>query len=181
MPIQFPIPPRDNPFDRVQWQRGARVPQQQVNPNLGRVGVPFSASTLNPGHGRGVRVPVNVRNLGKQYQATLPARVNPAPTNAPKCCIWDGVVMKMNARALAPTIWVLSGVSRDGTGATLASCQVLVFSTVNKEFIAETTSDGSGNWSVYVTRGWPFFLVEYKAGSPDVAGTSVNTIAPAVL
>lgn len=74
----------------------------------------------------------------------------------------------------------LSGVSRDDTGAALGSCTVKVFLTPSDSKFAELTSDGSGDWSIPdlgATIG-PFYLVEYKAGSPDRAGTSVNTLAP---
>ena len=72
----------------------------------------------------------------------------------------------------------LSGRSLDSTGATLGNCRVLIFRTEDNSFVLETTSDASGNWSVTLNKGGPFFLVEYKAGSPDVAGTSLNTLAP---
>jgi hypothetical protein len=74
----------------------------------------------------------------------------------------------------------LSGVSRDSVGATLGACTVKVFRTVNDTKAFETVSDGSGNWAVAdvgVEPG-PFYYVEYKAGSPDVAGTSLNTNVP---
>ncbi len=80
MPIQFPPPKRGNPFDRWQWQAGSKGPQQQIAPNLARVGTPFSQLSLNPGIGSGVRVPVNLRNLGQFYQHgdKSGARLNPA-------------------------------------------------------------------------------------------------------
>ena len=74
----------------------------------------------------------------------------------------------------------LSGVSRDSSGATMGSCRVMIFRTEDKAFVVETTSDASGNWSVNLMRGGPFFLVEYKAGVPALAGTSVNTLAPVI-
>ena len=72
----------------------------------------------------------------------------------------------------------LNGVSRDSAGATLGNCRVMIFRTQDMSFVMETTSDASGNWSVTLNKGGPFFLVEYKTGSPDVAGTSVNTLTP---
>jgi hypothetical protein len=75
----------------------------------------------------------------------------------------------------------LAGVSRDSAGAALATCTVKIFRTVNDTKAFETTSDGSGNWSipdVGVEPG-PFYYVEYKTGSPDRAGTSLNTNLPA--
>lgn len=72
----------------------------------------------------------------------------------------------------------LSGVSRDASGAPLGNVRVLVFRTSDNAFIAETLSDASGNWSLVITVGGPFFLVEYLAGAPDVFGTSPNNLVP---
>jgi len=72
----------------------------------------------------------------------------------------------------------MSGVSKDSAGATLGSCRVMIFRTEDNSFVTETTSDASGNWSVGLLKGGPFFAVAYKAGSPDVAGTTVNTLTP---
>jgi len=72
---------------------------------------------------------------------------------------------------------ILSGLSKDSAGAILGNCQVLVFRTESKVLVAETISDAAGAWSVGVPDVGPYFLVEYKVGSPDVAGSSVNTLA----
>jgi hypothetical protein len=72
----------------------------------------------------------------------------------------------------------LSGVSKDSAGANLGSCNVMIFRTEDKSFVGQTTSDASGNWSVPLMKGGPFFTVAYKAGSPDVAGTTLNTLTP---
>lgn len=75
----------------------------------------------------------------------------------------------------------LSGVSRDSAGAALGGCTVKVFLTGNDTKQFETVSDGSGNWSIDVgANPGPFYYVEYKVGSPDRAGTSINTNVPAV-
>ena len=43
--------------------------------------------------------------------------------------------------------------------------------------VGDVTSDATtGAWTFAVTGGSPFFLVEYKTGGPDKAGTSVNTL-----
>lgn len=74
----------------------------------------------------------------------------------------------------------LSGVSRDSAGAALGGCTVKVFLTGNDTKQFETVSDGSGNWSIDVgANPGPFYYVEYKIGSPDQAGTSINTNVPA--
>lgn len=74
---------------------------------------------------------------------------------------------------------VLSGVSRDSTGAPLAGCTVNLFRTVDNSFVDSTVSDGSGAWSIPTMARGPFFLVEYLAGSPDRFGTSPNTLVAA--
>jgi hypothetical protein len=76
----------------------------------------------------------------------------------------------------------LAGVSRDSAGAALGTCVVKIFLTVNDVKQFEKTSDGSGNWSVADSElganPGPFYYVEYKVGSPDRAGTSINTNVP---
>ena len=72
----------------------------------------------------------------------------------------------------------LSGLSKNNTGGILGNCQVLIFRTEDKSLAGETTSDADGNWSILMLKGGPFFYVEYKTGSPDVAGTSLNTLTP---
>lgn len=181
MPIQFPQPSRDNPLDRWLWQRGAAIPLQQRAPNLGHVGVPFTSATLSPGFPRRHNRAVNVRDLGKIFTVRGRAVVNPPESLKSPKQIQDSSTQRVYQRVLVSTRYALSGVSRDNVGVALGDCTVMVFSNVDRTLIAETTSDGSGFWSVPVVRGWPFFLVEYKAGSPDVAGTSVNTLVPAIV
>jgi hypothetical protein len=72
----------------------------------------------------------------------------------------------------------IRGVTRDGTGAALASCVVQLFRTVDDLIMGEVTSDGSGNYAIRAGVGGPFYLVAYKAGGTDVAGTTVNTLIP---
>ncbi len=75
-------------------------------------------------------------------------------------------------------LYTISGVTRDSTGATLDSCVVDIFDTVTNNFLATTVSDTNGNYSIGVN-GSPaarFYAVAYKAGSPDVEGTTVNTL-----
>lgn len=78
----------------------------------------------------------------------------------------------------APTLRI-TGVTRDSTGATLASCVVQLFSTVNDRIVNETTSDGSGNYTFIVGGSLTYYIVAYKAGAPDVAGTTANTLVEA--
>jgi len=70
----------------------------------------------------------------------------------------------------------ISGVTRDSTGAALASCAVIAYRTADNSIAAMTTSDASGNYRVDASQAITHYVVAYKAGSPDVAGTSLNTI-----
>jgi len=100
---------------------------------------------------------------------------------APRPNIYPGSILagaKTFRSKLGTLNMTLSGLSRDNTGAALGNCRVLIFRTEDNSFVLETTSDASGNWSVSLLKGGPFFLVEYKAGAPDVAGTSKNNLAP---
>ena len=82
--------------------------------------------------------------------------------------------------------YVISGITQDSTGAALGSCAVSVFETIPNAALNEpqgrlvgmTVSDAAGNYSVDVTTaaGTTFFVVAYKAGAPDVMGTTVNTL-----
>lgn len=72
----------------------------------------------------------------------------------------------------------LSGVTRDSAGAVLVSCEVDAFVTGTDAKVATVTSDAvTGAFQLFVPVSGPFYLVAYKAGAPDVAGTTVNTLA----
>ena len=76
----------------------------------------------------------------------------------------------------APT---LNGITRDSTGAALGNCAVEIFRTWDDVRIGKTTSDGAGNFQFFPTSSGPYYLVAYLPGSPDVAGTTVNTLTAA--
>jgi hypothetical protein len=74
----------------------------------------------------------------------------------------------------------VTGQCVDNTGAILANAVVLGFRQSDNLFVGRTTSDANGNYSL----GSPYpgvshFIVAYLAGSPDVAGTTVNNLIPA--
>lgn len=73
----------------------------------------------------------------------------------------------------------ITGITKDSAGAALAACQVQLFRTVDDAFVQEVTSDGAGAYVLTPTVSGPFYIVAYKAGSPDVAGTTLNTLIPA--
>ena len=70
----------------------------------------------------------------------------------------------------------ISGVTRDSAGAALGACIVQLFRTPSDSAAQEIISDASGNFSFDNPGSGPFYIVAYKAGAPDLAGTTVNTI-----
>lgn len=76
--------------------------------------------------------------------------------------------------------WKLDGITKDSTGAVLGSCVVELFYTNTDMPISKQVSDPTtGAFSFLIgPNSGNFYLVAYKAGSPDVAGTTVNTLAP---
>lgn len=70
----------------------------------------------------------------------------------------------------------LTGISRDANGLPLGNCTIKMFRNWDDAMIASTVSDGSGNYTLYPPSSGPYYLVEYLAGSPDVAGISKNNL-----
>ena len=74
------------------------------------------------------------------------------------------------------------GITRDSNGNPLAACTVQVYRTDTQQIVDQETSDANGNYMVQVPVGFSqaqpmtWYVVAYKAGSPDVAGTTVNTL-----
>lgn len=71
----------------------------------------------------------------------------------------------------------ISGVTKDSAGVALPGVSVAVYSQ-SQQFLAETVSDGAGAYSFTNIGVGSVFVVAYLAGAPDVAGTTVNNIAP---
>ena len=71
-----------------------------------------------------------------------------------------------------------SGVSRDNLGAALGNCVIELFRTADDVQMLKTVSDSAGNFRFEVLTRGPHYIVAYKAGSPDVAGTTINTLQP---
>src|SRR3954454_12263498 len=77
-------------------------------------------------------------------------------------------------------LYAISGVTRDSTGAALGSCTVKLYRTATDVLVDTTVSDVSGNYSFpNVTPGDTYYVVAYLAGSPDVEGTTNNTLVGA--
>lgn len=77
-----------------------------------------------------------------------------------------------------PTSFKISGVTKDSTGAVLGNCVVKMYRTTDNVIIDSVTSDTNGLFEFRSAAAPPtaYYLVAYKAGGTDVAGTTVNTI-----
>lgn len=73
----------------------------------------------------------------------------------------------------------ITGTAKDSTGAALAGCTLVLFRTADNSIAAQGVSDGSGNYSLGASQAVTHYITAYKAGSPDVAGTTVNTLTGA--
>jgi hypothetical protein len=74
---------------------------------------------------------------------------------------------------------MITGVTKDSNGNILGSCVVELYETATDIALYKTTSDAvTGYYSFTCARYSPIthYVVAYKAGSPDVAGTTVNTL-----
>lgn len=73
----------------------------------------------------------------------------------------------------------LAGTTRDSNGDPLASVTVDAFLTATDVKVGSTVSDSGGYFAVPSPfSGQAHYLVAYKPGSPDVSGTSVDTLIP---
>jgi hypothetical protein len=176
MPIQWP--PLDR-YPQFSTQDDTRdfAPAFDVT-NLGIIGVEFvggvSDDSLNPGMpGDSQARPVNLRNPGFGFEQA--DQYGMAPPAIPLPITGRGVYQQTD---WAASNRVIVGVTRDSGGAVLGNVVVDLFITGSDSIVGTTTSDASGNFSFSNPGTGPFYIVAYKAGAPDVAGTSVNTLLP---
>jgi hypothetical protein len=108
-------------------------------------------------------MPINIGQVGVAGPAALPFRHKPVRNlfRSPK---------------FSTSNTKISGVTRDSANAPVANCRVELFMTFNDMPLLTTTSDGSGNYNFDNPGSGPFYIIAYKAGSPDVSGTTVNTL-----
>jgi hypothetical protein len=91
------------------------------------------------------------------------------------------IISRFYVPANQPTRYVISGVTKSSVGAVLPGCSVTAYETVTKLQAAPSViSDANGVYTISVqgATGLKFFVVAYLAGSPDVEGTTVNTLVP---
>jgi hypothetical protein len=95
------------------------------------------------------------------------------------------VIVPLRADQVSYQVFTLTGTTVDGTGAALGNCRVIAYQSGTRyvdagaKVIAETVSDGSGNFSLLL-RNIDYQLVAYKEGSPDLGGVSRQDATPVV-
>lgn len=84
---------------------------------------------------------------------------------------WQGQI------PLPAKYYVISGVTRDSTGAALGLCAVHLFRTADDSEADQITSDANGAFEFRAPApAQNYYMVAYLPGSPDVAGTTLNTL-----
>lgn len=106
------------------------------------------------------------------------------PMNFP----WNGVSPRnKDAKTVQPSVvhsllktprLVVSGLTKDDTGTATAGFTVYLFdmTTGTPVCVQTTVSDSSGRYSFNVPLGVTYWAVDYKTGSPDKTGATVNTL-----
>lgn len=171
MPVAFPQKPRGSPQIQAKFLTTRTNPPGFVPaPNLNNPGVKFTSDSLGSGFGKNPLRPVT-RNPGVNFAlAYRMTDIEARPQIFTDAALWKREKGTLNM--------ILAYSSLDSTGADLGNCRVMIFRTEDMSFVGETTSDANGDWSISMMKGGPFFFVEYKAGAPDRAGTSLNTLVP---
>lgn len=73
----------------------------------------------------------------------------------------------------------INGSTTDSVGNPLGGVVVQGFVTATEAFVGQVSSDSNGNYSLpTINFGVPHYLVAYYPGTPDKAGTTVNTLVP---
>ena len=74
----------------------------------------------------------------------------------------------------------IRGTTKDSGGTAVANAIVQGFVTSTDAYVGEVTSGNDGTYRLMTEqlKTTAHYLVAYKAGSPDIAGTTVNTLLP---
>lgn len=76
-----------------------------------------------------------------------------------------------------PTFFQIAGQTKDSTGAALGNCVVDLFRTADDVRIETLTSNADGYFYFKSpVQAATHYVVAYKVGAPDVAGTTLNTL-----
>jgi len=73
-------------------------------------------------------------------------------------------------------LFSITGVTKNSAGAALGNCVIQLFRTSNNLQSYSTVSDANGNYVLPVNNLTQWYAVAYLPGSPDVAGTTTNTL-----
>lgn len=124
----------------------------------------------------------------------------PTPLQSPRAEVVNrGLLGKLRADVLPPefglkiynnvqshTVFTLTGITKTGAGVALGNCRVIAYQSGWRyvdsapDIIAETVSDGSGNFTLTL-RNIDYQLVAYQEGSPDLAGITRQDVVPTVV
>lgn len=127
-----------------------------------------------------------------QVPATQPFIPVPPPVTTPSIWRSDGPALRPASR-VAPSLFRTSafplrtptavynfhiyGITKDSAGAALAGCVVKLYRTSDDALMQQTISGADGSYEFRCTsQFFACYIVAYLAGSPDVAGTTVNTL-----
>lgn len=79
----------------------------------------------------------------------------------------------------SPSMKRLTGTTRNSAGDPLANAIVAIYLTTGDVWLRDCTSDLAGYYEAFSEySGQNHYLLAYKAGAPDVAGTTVTTLVP---
>jgi hypothetical protein len=94
-----------------------------------------------------------------------------------------GIGPRVAFRPLPTAAFKLTGITKDETGAASGGFTVYLFVMTADRFgfpipvlADKTISDGGGNYSFNVNGVDRYWVADYKAGSPDKAGATLNTL-----
>lgn len=81
--------------------------------------------------------------------------------------------LNMRVGKFRRSVW---GFTKDSVGAILGTCTVDLFRTSDDVKLDSCVSATNGYYEVSAYADDTMYIVAYKAGAPDVAGTTVNTL-----
>lgn len=113
--------------------------------------------------------PIPVINMVRPWHGVRPdlANLNKAPK-------FPNVVHELLPKP--PTKLAITGITKDSLGNVLGNCEVMLFRSDNEMIQSVGDSDSNGSYTFYVGASLSYYIVAYKSGSPDVAGTTVNSL-----
>lgn len=159
---------------RPKWTGGRGIPELPALPwndedrppqiNFGRVDLPPTAAYMLPSnYGLCALGLVSVQK--KILRATPYSQVTKYPS----------VVHEL--KPIPAVAYGITGLTKDSTKAILGSCIVHQMRTDIDSCVDYTTSGADGSYRLKGGRpGLTYYVVSYKAGGTDVAGTTVNTL-----